>query len=90
MIKKMPPSRSQFEAFCFMRSNHIQRKRFQNNVDNGVEGDFDDARVSLLRRDENIEEGRIAPSWAGRVEGLNYQISRSVELELWVSYNLII
>jgi len=77
MIQKMPPSRSQFEAFCFMRSNHIQRKRFQNNVDTGFEGDFDDARVSLLRRDENIEEGRIAPSWAGRVEGLNYQISRT-------------
>jgi len=36
----------------------------------------DDARVSLLRREEKLEEGVVAPAWAGRVEGLNYQISR--------------
>jgi len=35
----------------------------------------DDARVSLLRREEKLEEGVVAPAWAGRVEGLNYQIS---------------
>ena len=41
----------------------------------------DDARVSLLRRGsgEDVEEAksRVAqPAWAGRVEGLNYQITR--------------
>ena len=38
----------------------------------------DDARVSLLRRDATDPEvpDPVAPAWAGRVEGLNYQISR--------------
>jgi len=36
----------------------------------------DDARVSLLRREDKVEEGVVAPAWAGKVEGLNYQISR--------------
>ena len=42
----------------------------------------DDARVSLLRQDEadselgGDEQGIVAPAWASRVEGLNYQISR--------------
>jgi len=42
----------------------------------GVEEFQDDARVSLLRREDRLEEGIVAPAWAGRVEGLNYQISR--------------
>ena len=41
----------------------------------------DDARVSLLRKDSRDEEvgvgdGASQPAWAGRVEGLNYQITR--------------
>ena len=39
----------------------------------------DDARVSLLGRQERLELGELSqtPSWAGKVEGLNYQISRA-------------
>ena len=42
------------------------------------DGPTDDARVSLLRQDSPDPETRepVAPPWAGRVEGLNYQISR--------------
>jgi len=75
MIAKMPPNRSHLEAFCFMRTSRLQRARF---ADQGGGGDEcqDDARVSLLRREDRVEEGVIAPAWAGKVEGLNYQISR--------------
>jgi hypothetical protein len=79
MIKKMPPNRSQFDAFCFMRTSSLQRKRFAAGAGDqgvGVEEFQDDARVSLLRREDRLEEGIVAPAWAGRVEGLNYQISR--------------
>ena len=75
MIKKLPPNRSHFEAFCFMRTSSLQRKRFAAGFV-GVDEFQDDARVSLLRREDRVEEGNIAPAWAGRVEGLNYQISR--------------
>jgi len=71
----MPPYRSHYDAFLFMRNNSIQRRRFANEQD----GVFtDDARVSLLRRDSPDPEDResVAPPWAGKVEGLNYQISR--------------
>jgi len=73
----MPPSRSHYDAFLFMRNNSIQRRRFANEQDGSTF--HDDARVSLLRQDsggdiENPEP--IAPQWASRVEGLNYQISR--------------
>ena len=38
----------------------------------------DDAKVSLLNREDKMEAGESVnvPSWAGKVEGLNYQISR--------------
>jgi len=75
MIKKMPPNRSHLDAFCFMRTSSLQRRRFAEQG-GGVDEFQDDARVSLLRREEKIEEGIVAPAWAGRVEGLNYQISR--------------
>jgi len=70
-----PPCRSHYDNFVFMRTNSIQRRRFANEQD----GITDDARVSLLREeDKGDPETRdpVAPSWAGRVEGLNYQISR--------------
>ena len=73
----MPPNRSHLDAFCFMRTSRLQRKRFPAGDQGGGMDDFqDDARVSLLRREEKLEEGVVAPAWAGRVEGLNYQISR--------------
>ncbi|XP_023347674.1 syntaxin-16 [Eurytemora carolleeae] len=71
----MAPFRSHYDSFLFMRNNSIQRRRFANEQD----GLFsDDARVSLLRRDATDPEvpDPVAPAWAGRVEGLNYQISR--------------
>ena len=39
----------------------------------------DDARVSLLGREERLELGQLSqtPTWTGKVEGLNYQISRA-------------
>jgi len=58
-----------------MRNNSIQRRRFAADQD----GQTDDARVSLLRnkREEDLEQqSRAPPAWAGRVEGLNYQITR--------------
>ena len=80
MIKKMPPHRSQFEAFCFMRTSSLQKRRFAGVDTGGGENDMmDDARVSLLRREDRAEKwvgGPVPPAWAGRVEGLNYQISR--------------
>ena len=41
----------------------------------------DDARVSLLGREERLELGELGqtPTWAGKVEGLNYQISRATQ-----------
>ena len=41
----------------------------------------DDARVSLLGREERLELGELSytPTWAGKVEGLNYQISRATQ-----------
>ena len=38
----------------------------------------DDARVGLLQGEDRLEAGQCvaAPGWAGRVEGLNYQMSR--------------
>jgi len=71
----MPPSRSHYDAFLFMRNNSIQRRRFANDQDGMYQ---DDARVSLLRQDSpDTEAGQpVAPPWASRVEGLNYQISR--------------
>jgi len=68
------PHKSHYDAFLFMRNNSIQRRRFANEQD----GPTDDARVSLLRQDSPDPETRepVAPPWAGRVEGLNYQISR--------------
>lgn len=63
-----------------MRTSSLQRRRFAaGEVGEGVDEFQDDARVSLLRREdmlEVVEGGSIAPDWAGRVEGLNYQISR--------------
>ena len=58
-----------------MRTSRLQRVRF---ADYGGIGEDcqDDARVSLLRREDRVEEGVIAPAWAGKVEGLNYQINR--------------
>lgn len=62
-----------------MRNNSIQRRRFANEQEEFT----DDARVSLLRREsgEDVEEAGsgarvVQPVWAGRVEGLNYQITR--------------
>jgi len=71
----MPPSRSHYDAFLFMRNNSIQRRRFANDQDGMFQ---DDARVSLLREDNVDTEAAqpVAPPWASRVEGLNYQISR--------------
>ena len=78
MIQKMPPHRSQFDAFCFMRTSHLQRRRF---ASESVEDFQDDAKISLLRKDDRLEsvelgDGVSVPSWTGAVEGLNYQISR--------------
>ena len=28
MIQKMPPNRSHIEALCFMRTSHLQKRRF--------------------------------------------------------------
>lgn len=60
-----------------MRNNSIQRRKFAADQDLYT----DDARVSLLRKDSRDEEvgvgdGASQPAWAGRVEGLNYQITR--------------
>jgi len=59
-----------------MRNNCLQRRRFASEQQDGLF--TDDARVSLLRRDSpDIENAETAaPAWAGKVEGLNYQISR--------------
>merc|ERR1719442_299112 len=88
MIQKMPPHRSHIEALCFMRSSHLhsaslcfmrsshlQRRKF---AADSVEDLQDDARVGLLQSEDRLEAGQCvaAPGWAGRVEGLNYQMSR--------------
>ena len=49
----------------------------------------DDARVRLLREDPEDREPPQAPAWAGKVEGLNYQISRCVHLMLAVLFSAI-
>lgn len=70
----MPPNRSQYDAFCFMRSSHLQRRRF---AADSVDEYQDDAKVSLLKNDRlEMGESVNIPNWAGKVEGLNYQISR--------------
>ena len=98
MIQKMPPHRSHIEALCFMRSSHLQRRKFAADsvedlqvcwieagvwtmdMDTCVRVVFaqDDARVGLLQGEDRLEAGQCvaAPGWAGRVEGLNYQMSR--------------
>ena len=75
MIQKMPPNRSHFEALCFMRTSHLQRRRF---TADSLDDFQDDAKVSLLKSEDRLEAGECLtlPRWAGRVEGLNYQISR--------------
>ena len=73
MGARAPPSRSHTEAFLFMRTSGLQRRRFATEQEEG-EQYGDDARVSLLRGEEG--EGGLVPDWAGRVEGLNYQITR--------------
>jgi len=74
MIQKMPPNRSQYDAFCFMRSSHLQRRRF---AADSLDEFQDDAKVSLLKNDRmEMGESVYIPNWAGKVEGLNYQISR--------------
>jgi len=72
---RMAPQKSHYDAFLFMRNKCLQRRRFANEQENQFS---DDARVSLLRQDSPDPENREspAPAWAGRVEGLNYQISR--------------
>ena len=76
MVQKMPANRSHIEAFCFMRTSHLQRKRQSAEAEEDYQ---DDARVSLLGREERLELGEVSrtPCWAGKVEGLNYQISRA-------------
>jgi len=63
-----------------MRTSSLQRKRFAAaDLGGGTDEFQDDARVSLLRKEDKLEQGEagiIAPAWAGRVEGLNYQINR--------------
>ena len=73
MGARAPPGRSHTEAFLFMRTSGLQRRRFATEQEEG-EQYGDDARVSLLRGEEG--EGGLVPDWAGRVEGLNYQITR--------------
>ena len=68
MGPRPPPSRCHTEAFLFMRSSALQRRRFVSEQ----EEEFNDDRVSLLRKEE---EGQEAPEWASRVERLNYQMT---------------
>jgi len=68
MGPRPPPSRCHTEAFLFMRSSALQRRRFVTEQ----EEEFNDDRVSLLRKEE---EGQEAPEWASRVERLNYQMT---------------
>jgi len=58
-----------------MRTSHLQKRRF---AADSFDDFQDDAKVSLLRKEDRLEAGECVnvPSWAGRVEGLNYQISR--------------
>lgn len=54
----------------------MQRRRF---AAGDTFDDFqDDAKVSLLKKEDRVELGECnnVPGWAGKVEGLNYQISR--------------
>jgi len=52
-----------------MRSSALQKRRF---VTEQEDEEFNDDRVSLLRKEE---EGQEAPEWASRVERLNYQMT---------------
>jgi len=70
-----PPIRCHMEAFAFMRTSALQRRRFLTDQEESNYGD--DARVSLLRREEEGLAGSPAPSWTGKVEGLNYQMTRA-------------
>jgi syntaxin 16 len=66
------PARSHLEAFLFMRTAGLQRRRFA--ADQEEDFTVDDDRVSLLRREEGVVE---APAWAARVDGLNILMSRA-------------
>ena len=68
MGPRPPPSRCHTEAFLFMRSSALQRRRFVIEQ----EEEISDDRVSLLRKEE---EGQVAPEWTSRVERLNYQMT---------------
>ena len=68
MGPRPPPSRCHTEAFLFMRSSALQRRRFV--VEQ--EEEISDDRVSLLRKEE---EGQVVPEWTSRVERLNYQMT---------------
>jgi len=78
MAPRAGPTRDHLEAFVFMRTSALQRRRFVTEQEDSVYGD--DARVSLLRREEEGGTGTgtgTAPDWVSRVEGLNYQVSRA-------------
>ena len=68
MGPRPPPSRCHTEAFLFMRSSALQRRRFVTEQ----QEEFSDDRVSLLRKEEEWQQ---APEWTCRVERLNYQMT---------------
>ena len=70
----MLTNRSHFEAFCFMRTSSLQRKKFALG-NSEVEDIHDDANIRLLGFDQS-DSDIVQPKWSGRLEGLKFQISR--------------
>merc|ERR1711976_386242 len=80
LFKKVLPMRSLSQEYFVLRTNAIQRKRFQTDQ---VYGNEDDSNVSLLRDEIELENGvnrghlsSGPPSFVNQSEALQYQMTR--------------
>jgi len=78
MLVRMPPNKSHFEAFCFLRTNSLQRRQYaeQQGQEEEEEEETEDAAARLLSCEAGECDEVVTPAWAGRLEGLNYQLGR--------------
>jgi len=77
MLVRMPPNKSHFEAFCFLRTSSLQRRRYaEQQQGQEEEEETEDAAARLLSCEAGGCDEVVTPAFAGRLEGLNYQLGR--------------